>query len=93
MGSAKRFKQHPQAICAELDGEVALFQSSTCEYLVLNESGSAIWNALTRQPTLAEICARLQAEYSVSPDVCLAEVNAWLEIGVEKQVVTAFEGE
>jgi hypothetical protein len=88
---AKRFKQHPQAICTELDGEIALFQSSTCDYLVLNDSGSAIWNALTTQPTLAELCAGLQEQYSVRPDECLAEVEAWLKIGVEKQVVSAIE--
>ena len=93
MGNAKRFKQHPQAICTELDGEVALFQSSTCDYLVLNDSGSAIWNALTTQPTLAELSEGLQEEYNVSSDDCLADVEAWLEIGVEKQVVIAFEGD
>jgi len=92
MGKAKRFKQHPQAICTELDGEVALFQSSTCDYLVLNDSGSAIWNALTAKPTLAELCASLQVEYNVSPDDCLADVEAWLEIGLEKEVVSAIEG-
>jgi hypothetical protein len=91
MGNAKRFKQHPQAICTELDGEVALFQSSTCDYLALNDSGSAIWNALTTQPTLAELCASLQAEYNVSPDDCLADVEACLRTGIEKQVVIAFE--
>ena len=92
MSNAKRFKQHPQAICTELDGEVALFQSSTCDYLVLNDSGSAIWNALTAKPTLAELCASLQVEYNVSPDDCLADVEAWLEIGLEKEVVSAIEG-
>ena len=91
MGNAKRFKQHPQAVVTELDGEVALFQSSTCDYLVLNDSGSAIWHALTSQPTLAELCASLQAEYNVSPDDCLADVEAWLRTGIEKQVVIAFE--
>ena len=91
MSNAKRFKQHPQAICTELDGEVALFQSRTCDYLVLNDSGSAIWNALTTQPTLVELCAVLQEEYNVRPDDCLSDVEAWLEIGLEKQVVIAFE--
>jgi hypothetical protein len=93
MADAKQFKQHPQAICTELDGEVALFQSSSCEYLVLNDSGSSIWKALTTQPTLAELCAGLQEEYNVSPDDCLADVEAWLKIGVEKQLVIAFESE
>jgi len=92
LSHTKRFKQHPQAICTELDGEVALFQSSTCDYLVLNDSGSAIWHALTSQPTLAELCASLQAEYNVRSDDCLADVQAWLEIGLEKQVVSVIEG-
>ena len=91
MSNTKRFRQHPQAICTELDGEIALFQSSTCDYLVLNESGSAIWNALSKQPTLTELCQGLQEEYNVSPDDCLADVVAWLEIGVEKRVVIAFD--
>jgi hypothetical protein len=88
---AKRFKRHPQAICTELDGEIALFQSSTCDYLILNESASAIWNALATQPTLAELCSGLQKQYNVSPDTCLAEVEAWLQIGLEKQVVSVIE--
>ena len=91
LSHTKRFKQHPQAVVTDLDGEVALFQSSTCDYLVLNESASAIWHALSSQPTLAELCAGLQQEYSVSPDDCLADVQAWLEIGLEKQVVITFE--
>jgi hypothetical protein len=92
LSHTKRFKQHPQTVCTELDGEVALFQSSTCGYLVLNDSGSAIWHALASQPTLPELCASLQAEYNVSPDVCLADVQAWLEIGLEQEVVSVIEG-
>jgi hypothetical protein len=91
LSHTKRFKQHPQAVVTDLDGDVALFQSSNCDYLVLNDSGSAIWNALTTQPTLVELCAVLQEEYNVRPDDCLSDVEAWLEIGLEKQVVIAFE--
>ena len=83
-----RFKQHHQAVCTELDGEVALFQSNTCDYLVLNETGSAIWNSLKTQPSLAEICSHLQEEYDVDPDECQASVEAWLEAALEKKVVS-----
>ena len=91
LSHTKRFKQHPQAVVTDLDGDVAFFQSSNCDYLVLKDSGSAIWNALTTQPTLVELCAVLQEEYNVRPDDCLSDVEAWLEIGLEKQVVIAFE--
>lgn len=39
------YKRDPKAIFTDLDGETALFQLETCEYLVLNSTGSAIWDA------------------------------------------------
>ena len=88
LSRVSRFKQHHQAVCTELDGEVALFQSKTCDYLVLNETGSAIWNALKTQPSLAEICSQLQEEYDVDTDECLDSVEAWLEAALGKKVVS-----
>ena len=87
VNSPKRFKQHSQAVCTELDGEVALFQSNTCTYLVLNKTGSAIWSALKSQPTLLEICKHLQGEYEVTPDECKTSVEAWLEAALKKKVI------
>ncbi len=88
LSRTSRFKQHHQAICTELDGEVALFQSDTCDYLVLNETGSAIWNALKTRPSLAEICSHLQEEYDVDAGACQSSVEAWLEAAIEKKVVS-----
>ena len=87
----KRFKQHSQAVCTELDGDVALFQSNTCDYLVLNETGSAIWNALKTQPTLTEICKHLEEEYEVTPDECKSSIETWLEAALEKKVIAVVE--
>ena len=89
--STKRFKQHHQAACTELDGEVALFQSNTCDYLVLNETGSAIWNALKTQPTLVEICKHLEGEYEVNPDECKSSVESWLEAALKKKVIAVVD--
>ena len=91
VSSTSRFKQHQEAVFTELDGEVALFQSNTCEYLVLNETGSAIWNALKFQPTLAELCKHLQREYEVTPDECKTSVEAWLEAALQKKVIALIE--
>ena len=87
VSSTKRFKQHHQAVCTELDGDVALFQSNTCDYLVLNETGSAIWNALKSQPTLVELCKHLQGEYEVTSDECKSAIETWLEAALEKKVI------
>ena len=89
--SNKRFKQHRQAVCTELDGDVALFQSNTCDYLVLNETGSAIWNALKTQPTLPELCKNLQEEYEVTSDECKYAIETWLEAALEKKVIAVVD--
>ena len=87
LSRASRFKQHHQVVCTKIDGEVALFQSSTCDYLVLNETGSAIWNLLRSHPTLPELCKHLQLEYHVSLDECKSSVEAWLEAALEMKVI------
>ena len=91
LSSTARFQQHRQAVFTDLDGEVAHFQSSSCEYRVLNESGSAIWNALAAKRSIAELCEILLHDFDVSPEQCLADVKAWLAIALEKQVVTALD--
>ena len=91
LSTTPHFKQHPQAVFTELDGEIALFQSSSCEYLVLNESGSAIWNALAPKPSIAELCEILLRDFDVSPEQCHSDVKAWLAIALEKQVVIALD--
>ncbi len=91
LNSTNRFKQHHQAVCTELDGEVALFQSNTCDYLVLNETGSAIWKALKSQPTLSELCKHLQSEYEVTPDECKSSIETWLEAALEKKVIAVVD--
>ncbi|MEJ6584749.1 MAG: PqqD family protein [Synechococcus sp. ChBW.bin.23] len=91
VSSTKRFKQHHQAVCTELDGDIALFQSNTCDYLVLNETGSAIWNALKTQPTLTELCKHLQGEYEVTSDECKSSIETWLEAALEKKVIAVVD--
>lgn len=82
-----RFKRHPQAVFSELDGEITLFQSRTCDYLVLNESGSAIWELLSRERTLNELLQGLCKQYHVEPDVCRQDVHDWLMEACYRQVV------
>ena len=88
-----RFKRHPQAICSELDGEIALFQSNTSEYLVLNESGTAIWNSLGNAPTINQICEELTKEYEIDRPSCIKDVTAWLEEALQKKVVSQIKGD
>lgn len=80
------YQRDPKAIFTDLDGETALFQLETCEYLVLNSTGSAIWELLGTPMSLEDICRQLAEDYEVSLDTCSRETEAWLNIAVEKGV-------
>jgi len=88
-----RFKQHHNAVYTELDGEVTLFQSDTCDYLVLNNTGSVIWRALGSRPTFDELCMQLQQEYDVTPEECSASTQVLLEDALQKKVVVLIPNE
>ena len=81
------FKRNPEAVFSELDGEVALFQSKTNDYLILNDEGSAIWDALSQPQSLDEICTHLVSIYSVEAEQCRLDVQAWLNQACAKRVV------
>jgi hypothetical protein len=81
------FKRSPEAVFSELEGEIALFQSKTSDYLILNDEGSAIWNALSQPKSLDEICTHLVSIYAVETDQCRQDVQAWLNQACEKHVV------
>ncbi len=84
-----RYKHHPHVAITELDGVVTLFQSNTCDYLTLNETGSTIWETLVDQPTIDEICIAIQRHYDVDPEICRSEVEAWLTEALSKQIITS----
>ena len=85
--SGKRFKRSPLVVCSELDGQIALFQSRTCDYLVLNGTGSSIWNILHSPLTLEQICEKLLAEYEVTPEQCKMSVEEWISIAITKEII------
>ena len=81
------YKRNPKAIFTDLDGETALFQSETCDYLILNSTGSEIWQLLKSPLTANEICDKLTDVYEVDPANCRNEVDAFLSIAIEKEVI------
>ena len=85
--STKRFKQHPAVVFSELDNQITLFQSKTCDYLVLNETGSAIWQALQTAQTLNQICDLLCAEFNVERSICIQETTNWLEQAININII------
>ena len=59
--------------------EMLMMHRETGTYLGLNEVGTRIWDLLAECDGAAALCARLEQEYAVDPEVCRADVDAFLE--------------
>jgi hypothetical protein len=87
IASSSVYRRAPKAIFTDLDGETALFQTDTCEYLVLNATGSAIWELIGVPCSLQDICRQLVDNYDVQLELCLHETSEWLKNAVDREVV------
>ena len=81
----KQLRKLPSAYLAtEIDGELIMVRASTGGFLSLKNVGLAIWQALDEEPDLSKICAKLESEYDVAPEICCQSVQEFAE-----QLVTA----
>ena len=87
ISSTSIYRRAPKAIFTDLDGETALFQTDTCEYLVLNATGSAIWELIGSPATLQDICKQLVEDYDIDFQTCMQETSEWLKEAVEREVI------
>lgn len=63
----------------EMDGEIALLDLRSSYYFGLNESGTAIWNAVTRSESIQGAFEQLLTEYEVEPAHLREELEKLLE--------------
>ena len=63
-----RIRIRPDVVSRDLDGEAVILNLTTGFYFGLDPVGTAIWQALGRDPALSAALAALIAEYDVSPE-------------------------
>lgn len=68
----------------ELDSELALLDLRSSNYFGLNETGTAIWKAVTRSASIQEAFEELLAEYDVEPTHLREEVEKLVETLLSK---------
>jgi hypothetical protein len=64
---------------AEVDGEVIAMSVEKGLFYGLDTIGARIWGLIGEFMPVAELCATLQREYDVAPDVCQRDVLCLLE--------------
>lgn len=65
-------------LSAKVGDELVMMSAEKGNYIGLSEVGARIWEIIETPSELEAVCARLQQEYEVEPDVCRAEVEAFL---------------
>lgn len=75
-------------VSAVLDEEVVLMSIEKGAYFGLNRVLSRIWQILETPTTVSQLCAILQDEYDVEPEVCKCDVFETLEKLAENKLIT-----
>lgn len=65
-------------LSAKVGDELVMMSAAKGNYLGLSEVGARIWELIETRTPVEDICARLQAEFEVSAEVCRTEVEAFL---------------
>lgn len=75
----QRFRRADRVAGRMLDGRYCLMKIADSELVVLNETGSCIWEQLKQSRSLQNIVDALVAEFDVTEDVAVREVTAFLQ--------------
>jgi hypothetical protein len=65
-------------LSAKVGDELVMMSAEKGNYIGLSEVGARIWELLDAPLAIDAVCARLQEEYEVTPEVCRAEVETFL---------------
>ena len=62
----------------EVEGEVVILHHAHSTYLAVNQSGAALWPALSRGTTVPELISILQERFGLEPDQAQSDVLAFI---------------
>jgi hypothetical protein len=65
-------------LTAKVGGELVMMSAAKSNYIGLSDVGARIWELIETPRSLDEVCAQLVQEFEVAPEVCRAEVEAFL---------------
>jgi hypothetical protein len=65
-------------LAAKVGDELVMMSAEKGNYIGLSEVGARIWELIATPQDLDVVCAQLQNEFEVTPEVCRAEVESFL---------------
>jgi hypothetical protein len=74
-------------LAAKVGDELVMMSAENGNFIGLSEVGARIWELLETSNEIDPICAQLQQDYDVTPEVCRAEVLSFFNELVEHGAV------
>ncbi len=74
-----RVGQHPDAMAAEVDGDIVLLNVVTGYFHHLNAVGSYVWRQIAEPQTLAELSTRALRDFQGDADTCREEIRQFVQ--------------
>jgi hypothetical protein len=65
-------------LTAKIGAEVVMMSAERGNYLGLSRVCVRIWELIEARRNIGEVCAQLESEFEVSPEICREEVEAFL---------------
>jgi len=73
-----RVRKQSGWLAAKIGDELVMMSARKPDYIGLSEVGARIWELIETPQDVDAVCARLLDEYDVAPEICRAEVGAFL---------------
>ena len=64
---------------AKVGEEIVMMSVQKGNYIGLSPVGARVWELLDTPQSFEALCAQLEAEFDVAPDVCRAEVETFID--------------
>ena len=79
-------------LTTEVDGEIIAMDLERGVCYGLNTVGTRVWELLAEPRSIESVCAQIDSEFDVAPDVCRREVAALVEALFENELARRVDG-
>lgn len=89
MNTALKFKQHPDCLIEDMDGELLLFNPTNSTTLHLNGPSMVVWNLCTGEHSVAQMVEVLQEAFPEQSEQIEGDVISVIKELSENSVIIA----
>jgi hypothetical protein len=87
LNPTSRIHRSAGLLSADAGDELVMMSVEAGAYYSLDQIGRRIWDLIAEPATVGALCARLVAEYEVTPEDCQAQVLSFLDQLAEHRMI------